>query len=216
MPFSLGKRAPGASRLRFFTENWPLAAPSPTNNHFLKQLGPWRLQVSCKEKFHRFCFIRGPKTIIFFLKNLTPGGLQAIFFEEIVVLAPRASFRLLGVPSPTAVAKAPQRPRRAPWCPAGVSGYRASLGDPESNLEGAPGSPQGAPSLSAPPQGARRAPWGSLGPLGPWGRGAARRRFRRTRSPFNTSERTSGLPCSIAYRVRACEAPSELFGKQQE
>ena len=149
-----------------------MAAPSPTNNHFLKQLGPWRLQVSCKEKFHRVCFIRNPKTIIFFLKNLTPGGLQAIFFEEIVVSAPRASFRLLGFPSPTAFAKAPQRPRSAPWCPAGVSGYRASLGEPESHLEGAPRSPQGAPKgpLGAFPPGGPKGPLGV--PWAPWGPGA--------------------------------------------
>ena len=34
-----------ASRLRFSTENLTFAAPSPTNNHFLKQVGPWRLEA---------------------------------------------------------------------------------------------------------------------------------------------------------------------------
>ena len=122
MSFSLGKRAPGSLQTSLFYRKLTFGGPEPYKQSFSqRQMGPWRLQVSCKEKIHRCCFIRGPKTIIFFLKNLTLGGLQAVFFEEIVVSAPRASFRLLGVPSPTAVAKAPQRPRRAPWFRPGAS-----------------------------------------------------------------------------------------------
>ena len=81
-----------------------------------------------------------------------------------------------------------------------------------------PGLPQGAPKGPlVPPRGPEgapespRAPWGD--PWDPWALRRCAPAVQENTEPLNTSEQTSGLPCSIAYRVRACEAPSELGQK---